>query len=198
MPAHRLSILLALALPALAACDHAPPAVALSPPSPSRESRDEEAGVARMPHFAVTPVVLAATTRAAVRPATPSERRGSLSVRRAVVARDVIDREPEGASDGFTTDETAKLFVFLAVRNDSAVDAALTVSFARTDVGDARERGGVTLTVPAAARRFRTWAYTRQVHAPGAWVAIVRDADGAEVTRLPFTVAAPASVAQGE
>ena len=134
-----------------------------------------------------TTVAPPAPAHVAASPRDVATTHGALMIRRAELATGVADHEPVGAADTFDAG-VAQLYLFLDVRNTSSEDAQLTVSFVRTDLPDARERGGVTLTVPHDARRFRTWAWTRQVQQAGAWDAIVRDAHGDEVTRVAFTV----------
>ena len=139
---------------------------------------------------------LAATTAAArhTNPAPQthrsSEREGTGDVRiaRLVLATDVVDRAPVGAATTFRAADTERLFAFLEVGNEAATDRELVVVFRRTDSTDRDERGGVSLTVPAAQRRWRTWSFTRHAKAPGAWEAVVRTVDGDELARAPFVI----------
>ena len=51
--------------------------------------------------------------------------------------------------------------------------------------------GHVRLEVPASSRRYRTWAYGRNVTRPGRWHAVVRGPDGAVLARRAFTMTPP-------
>jgi len=113
--------------------------------------------------------------------------RGGLRVRRIEVATGIEAREPVGASERFARDEE-RLYVFLDLAN-SGDAAQVEVSFEpETPSRDAVTTGLVELDVPAEARRHRTWAWSRNVHAPGAWSAVVRDLDGRELARTDFVV----------
>jgi hypothetical protein len=189
------SIALALCT-SLAACGGGSDVPATPAAAPVRTVDDaHEAGIL---HAQPETTALTATTPRAVTPVAvtprdvavhtqPSATRGELTIRRATLATGIADHEPVAASDSFDA-HLPRLYLFLDVRNTDSEDATLTVSFVRTDLADAREVGGVTLTVPQDSRRYRTWAWTRQAHTAGAWTAIVRDAHGDEVTRVPFTV----------
>ncbi len=110
-----------------------------------------------------------------------------LRVRRLVVARGIEGREPVGASDTFDG-EDARLYAFvdLANRGDAT---EVEVSFEPEVVShDAHVSGLVTLEVPGEVGRHRTWAWSRGVHAPGAWSVVVRDLEGHELARTPFTI----------
>lgn len=120
--------------------------------------------------------------------ATEREASGDVRIARLVLATDVVDRAPVGAATTFRAADTERLFAFLEVRNDAATESELVVIFRRTDSTDRDERGGVSLIVPAAQRRFRTWSFTRHAKAAGAWEAVVRTADGRELARAPFVV----------
>ena len=110
-----------------------------------------------------------------------------LRVRRLIVARGIEDREPLGASDRFDG-EDARLYAFvdLANRGDAT---EVEVSFEPEVVSrDAHVSGLVTLEVPGEVGRHRTWAWSRGVHAPGRWSVVVRDLEGHELARTPFTI----------
>jgi hypothetical protein len=159
------------------------PAVALPAPNLRTELTATTAGAAR----ATVPVpALPARVVAPTRSATPPS--GQLRISRLVLARDVVDRAPVGAATSFRAADGERLYAFLEVRNDAATDAPLIVTFRRVDSAARDERGGVTLTVPAAQRRWRTWSFTRQARTPGSWEALVRTVDGRELARTPFTV----------
>lgn len=110
-----------------------------------------------------------------------------LRVRRLLVATDIEAREPVGASDVFDG-ETERLYVFVDLANrGDATD--VEVSFEPETVSaDAHVTGLVDLEVPARVGRHRTWAWSRNVHAPGRWSAVVRDLEGRELARTSFVV----------
>lgn len=110
-----------------------------------------------------------------------------LRVRRLVVATGIEDREPTGVSETFDG-EDARLYAFvdLANRGDAT---EVEVSFEPEVVSrDAHVSGLVTLEVPSEVGRHRTWAWSRGVHAPGRWSVVVRDLEGHELARTPFTI----------
>lgn len=110
-----------------------------------------------------------------------------LRVRRIEVATGIEAREPVGASERFARDEE-RLYVFLDLANAGEA-AQVEVSFEpETPSRDAVITGLVELEVPAEVRRHRTWAWSRNVHTPGAWSAVVRDLDGRELARTEFVV----------
>lgn len=151
------------------------------------------AAALRAPHLdtelaATTPTARVAATAPHTQRASERATRGDVSVARLVLAADVVDRAPVGAGTTFRAADTERLFAFLEVRNDAATDGELVVVFRRTDSTDRDERGGVSLTVPAAQRRFRTWSFTRHAKAPGAWEAVVRTAGGDELATAPFVI----------
>ena len=119
---------------------------------------------------------------------TEREASGDIRITRLVLATDVVDRTPVGAATTFRAADTERLFAFFEVRNDAAIESELVVVFRRTGSTDRDERGGVSLTVPAAQRRFRTWSFTRHAKAPGGWEAVVRTPDGRELARAPFVI----------
>lgn len=110
-----------------------------------------------------------------------------LRVRRLVVSTGVERREPTGEGDRFDgQDPRLYAFVDLANRGDAT---EVEVSFEPEVASrDAHVTGLVTLEVPAEVGRHRTWAWSRNVHAPGHWFAVVRDLEGHELARTPFTI----------
>jgi hypothetical protein len=110
-----------------------------------------------------------------------------LRVRRVVVATDVVDREPVGASERFDGDEE-RLFVFVDLANAGEATEVVVTFEPEVSSREAHVTGLVELDVPGGVRRHRTWAWSRNVHAPGRWSAVVRDLDGAELARAPFVV----------
>ena len=108
-----------------------------------------------------------------VREAAASE----LEVRRILATTGIEDREPLEASEPFDLEElvrNGRVYGFFDLRNRSDADAHLNVVFV-SPAGV--EHGQVELTIPARARRWRTWAYTRALSA-GQWGIELRAADG--------------------
>src|SRR5690606_4178759 len=114
----------------------------------------------------------------------PELRDGDVRLRRLIVATGVSDREPTGASDAFELG-TARIYAFVEAVNETHEPVELRVTF-EPERGESV--GHVALEVPASARRFRTWAYTRHVYSAGRWNVVVRDADGRLIARRPFDV----------
>lgn len=110
-----------------------------------------------------------------------------LRVRRLVVSTGIESREPTGASDTFDgEDERLYAFVDLANRGDAT---EVEISFEpEIESRDAHVTGLVTLEVPSEVGRHRTWAWSRNVHTPGNWFAVVRDLEGHELAREAFTI----------
>ncbi len=110
-----------------------------------------------------------------------------LRVRRLAVATGIEDREPVGTSERFDGEqERLYVFVDLANRGD---ETQIEVSFEpESPTREAQVTGLVDLEVPARVGRHRTWAWSRNVHAPGEWSAVVRDLEGRELARTSFVV----------
>ena len=109
---------------------------------------------------------------------------GGLSVRRLVVAHDIADREPVGVGAPITTAQD-RVYAFVEVRNASNDGRAVRIQF---DGPGGRRVGNVTLEVPGAQRRFRTWGYTRYIETPGTWRATVIAEDGTVLASQEFEV----------
>jgi hypothetical protein len=106
-----------------------------------------------------------------------------LTLRRLVVATDVADHEPVGASD--TIDHDAeRVYAFIDAQNPGD-EATLVVTFTSDD--GAHTVGHVDVSVPAHTSRWRTWAYSRHL-SPGLWHAEVRTTDGRLVDDHAFEV----------
>ncbi|MFO0708394.1 MAG: hypothetical protein U0353_01070 [Sandaracinus sp.] len=110
-----------------------------------------------------------------------------LRVRRLVVSTGVEDREPTGASERFERDEP-RLYAFVDLANRGDATEVEVVFEPENETREAHVTGLVTLEVPAEVGRHRTWAWSRNVHAPGRWSAIVRDLEGHELARTSFVV----------
>ncbi|MCC7542533.1 MAG: DUF2914 domain-containing protein [Deltaproteobacteria bacterium] len=114
---------------------------------------------------------------------------GGLRVHRIVLARGVANRVPVEAGERFVVggpDE--RLYTWVEVENAGEEAAELVFTWIPPQ-GVAR--GGQALEVPSA-RRWRTWAFTRQARTPGEWTAEVRTVDGELLARQSFVVEAPA------
>lgn len=107
-----------------------------------------------------------------------------LSVRRLVVAHDVVDREPVVRESTFEAGRD-RVFAFVEARNAGADAGAVHIYFE----GPTGQRvGDIGLDVPGAQRRWRTWGYSRNVSTPGTWEAVVVDDDGHVLAREAFEV----------
>ncbi len=109
-------------------------------------------------------------------------------VDRFVLAQDVSGREPVDESDHFASD-TKRIFAFVQLANKDA-PYAFTVHFEPVDGPPALY--GVKLDVPTAPR-FRTWAWTKLIHEPGKYRAVLRTLEGEEIIAREFTVDDPAT-----
>ena len=107
-----------------------------------------------------------------------------LTIQRLVTAPGVERREPVAASAVFG-DHDEKVYAFVEVSNESDEDKTLLVHF----IGpDGQVSGGIELRIPAAAPRWRTWAYTRNATKAGLWRVEIRSEDGTLLGALPFEV----------
>lgn len=109
---------------------------------------------------------------------------GAISVRRLVVAHDIADREPVVGTTPITTTQD-RVYAFVEARNAGADGRAVRIYF---DGPGGRRVGNVTLEVPGAQRRFRTWGYTRYIDTPGTWRALVVAEDGTVLASQEFEV----------
>jgi hypothetical protein len=131
---------------------------------------------------APTPAVITAST-ARDRAEAPPRHATVLHVDRLVVARGVVDREPQGTDTLFASNER-RVFAFVEVDNPEHAAGELKVQFIGPD-GTAQPP--VDLAV-GESPRWRTWAFTRQAHAPGTWKALVRDERGHVLASTEFDV----------
>lgn len=110
-----------------------------------------------------------------------------IEVRRIIPTTAIENREPVEERETFDFEElehNGRVYAFFDVRNSADVDAHLNVVFI-SPRGQAH--GQVELTVPAGARRWRTWAYTRAL-AEGTWDVELRSADGTVLAERRFEV----------
>jgi hypothetical protein len=104
-------------------------------------------------------------------------------VDRFVLAKDVAGREPIEESDHFAADNP-KIFAFVQLANKDE-PYAFTVHFEPVD--GPKSEFGVKLDVPTAAR-WRTWAWTKLIHEPGKYRAVLRTLEGEEIVAREFTI----------
>lgn len=109
------------------------------------------------------------------------------TVRRVAVGTGVSAREPIGVAERFDREEE-RLFAFVELANEGEATRVVVTFEPETPSREAHLTGLVELEVPGSVRRHRTWAWSRNVHAPGRWSAVVRDLDGRELARAPFVV----------
>lgn len=107
-----------------------------------------------------------------------------VTLRRFALTRRIEDREPVAPSARFTA-SSDRLYAFVEAASTADEERELVVSFFGPG---SRHTGVVTLTIPADAPRWRTWAYTAHANEPGAWTAEVRTKDGALVGRQRFVI----------
>jgi hypothetical protein len=134
------------------------------------------------PSPATNPAPIAPVAAAATLPSIAREH-GSLAVRRFVIARGVEDRTPVDPGTTFHLNPTDRLYAFVDAANATGEIAPVVIEF---------ERGNslvseVELTVPARPR-WRTWGFTRMIHTPGHFTAVLRTREGHELARTDFDV----------
>lgn len=107
-----------------------------------------------------------------------------VTLRRLALTRRIEGREPVMPGTTFAA-SSERLYAFVEASSTADEARELVVSFFGPDH---RHTGVVTLTIPADAPRWRTWAYTAHANEPGAWTAEVRTKDGALVGRQRFVI----------
>ena len=107
-----------------------------------------------------------------------------VTLRRLALTRRIEGREPVTPGTTFAA-SSERLYAFVEASSTADESRELVVSFFGPDH---RHTGVVTLTIPADAPRWRTWAYTAHANEPGAWTAEVRTKDGALVGRQRFVI----------
>ena len=107
-----------------------------------------------------------------------------VTLRRLALTRRIEGREPVMPGTTFAA-SSERLYAFVEASSTADEARELVVSFFGPDH---RHTGVVTLTIPADAPRWRTWAYTAYANEPGAWTAEVRTKDGALVGRQRFVI----------
>ena len=172
----------------LSACEQTP-----IPSDPvARSTADASApgpAIAASPVPATAPLPTPATAQTAVPPSprgegpVASERATALRVDRLVVARGVVNREPQGADTLFARDEK-RVFAFVEIDNPEHAPGDVEVQFVAPD-GVAQPAVDVAV---GPSPRWRTWAFTRHARTPGTWKAIVRDQRGHLLASTEFQV----------
>jgi hypothetical protein len=107
-----------------------------------------------------------------------------VTLRRLALTRRIEGREPVSPTTTFSA-SSDRLYAFVEASSTADEARELVVSFFGPDH---RHTGVVTLTIPADAPRWRTWAYTAHANEPGAWTAEIRTKDGALVGRQRFVI----------
>ena len=178
-------------------------AVAVASSACTAPNRDAAASPA-MPSTAVAasvtragePIVGASSSKTARAAEHPDEARNTnvpLHVKRLVLAHSVASHEPVDVATSFSAAQNDRIYAFVEVDNPERAESQIVVTF---EPEHGSPTGFVRLDV-GASPRWRTWAYTRAVHQPGTWAAVVRDRNGIELARTAFEVkgaaAAPAT-----
>jgi Protein of unknown function (DUF2914) len=158
-----------------------------SAPAPGTARAPGPATATPSPATATAPVTATAITAVAPAPAprveAPVRHANALRVDRLVVARGVVDREPQGADTLFASGEK-RVFAFMEIANPEHAPGDVKVQFVAPD-GVAQPAVDVSV---GPSERWRTWAFTRHAHAPGTWKAVVRDQRGHVLASTEFDV----------
>ena len=112
----------------------------------------------------------------------PSIAVAPLRVKRLVVTNKIANREPVSA-DRLIADGSP-LIAFVEVENTRDRPVEIEVVFRHSS---GREVGFVTLEIPAARRRWRTWARTRRITNAGEWTVELRSVKGAVLKSAAFS-----------
>jgi hypothetical protein len=111
----------------------------------------------------------------------------ALRVKRFVIAKAVREREPVPPAEPLHADGT-RVYAFAELANPDGASENVRITFERK--GGKERVGDVTLPVPGNATRYRTWAFTRNIFAPGVWEAVLWSERGVELSRTSFDVKA--------
>jgi len=157
-------------------------AAAPSAPAPAPVAATPAAPAAATASAAAT-TITAAATAPSPRVEAPVRRATALRIDRLVVARGIVDREPQGEDTMFGSSEK-RVFAFLQVANPERAPGDVKVQFVAPD---GVPQPAVDVSV-GPSTRWRTWAFTRHAHTPGTWKAIVRDERGHVLASTEFDV----------
>lgn len=108
-----------------------------------------------------------------------------LQAARLEVATALDGNRASGVTTSLTTAQAGRFYIFTAIANPTGAEAHVIVGWRRQ--GETRERGRVTLSIPAQRRPWTTFARAH-VSEAGAWEAVVRSEDGEVLDTLAFTV----------
>ena len=103
-----------------------------------------------------------------------------VTVRRLVVTHAVREHEPIDPPELI---KGTPVLAFVELANLDGIERNVVVTFEREGRPPV---GYVNLRVPADSPRYRTWARTHNLTAPGTWEAVIRSDDGKELGRQPF------------
>jgi Protein of unknown function (DUF2914) len=106
-----------------------------------------------------------------------------LSVKRLALAHGIDGHEPEEVASTFRSNED-RVYAFVELANPSGAEDAISVVFQPPHGAALPE---IPLKVGKSAR-FRTWAFSRQVHDAGEWTVVIRGARDRVLARQTFTV----------
>ena len=156
---------------------------------PARASVSASVGA---PTVTVSSAPLAATTRVTASVVVPPAAAArvttdALRVKRFVIAKDVRGREPLPPAEPLHADGT-RIYAFAELANPDGASENVRITFERK--GGKERVGDVTLPVPGNATRYRTWAFTRNIFAPGVWEAVLWSERGVGLSRTSFDVKA--------
>lgn len=169
------------AAPMKAADDPAPVAAAANP-APSAQPASTPAAPVPTPAQAQSANVATSADKDASFKVTDAKGKSSLAIQRLVLASRVVDREPEVALEPKINEP---LLAFVEAKNGASEDEGIVVTFEHES---GKKVGFVELNVPGGAKRWRTWARTKNLKEAGNWVAVVRSTTGQELGRTSFTV----------
>ena len=168
----------------------APAAVTTSIEAPASTAGTTHAAATPETTAVVTPAVVksdSAGSKSSTEPKAKATKGDSsaMSVKRLVVARGVLGREPKDPGTAFWKGDFDRLYAFVEVANPQKQESHIVVTFV-PPAGKAA-KGNVSLAV-GASPRWRTWATSRAVDEKGTWTAVVSTDDGRELAREPFEI----------
>ncbi|MBN1945406.1 MAG: DUF2914 domain-containing protein [Bradymonadales bacterium] len=132
--------------------------------------------------FLLTVTVLSMASAALAQ--TPPAEQDDLSLSRALIARTIENREPQGTEGPFEV-SAGRIYVFLEVANRTGGEQVLTVVWQK----EGSERTMEQEVSVGNSRRWRTWASLRlNERRIGSWQVEVRTADGQVLGSVEFVV----------
>ncbi len=118
--------------------------------------------------------------------AAPASNVAGVTLKRAVFAKRIVDREPVELATSFSRAETPKVWVFLELENATQDPLTLDVRW-ESSVGPSPH--GVQLSVPKA-KRWRTQAFISTDKKPGKYRCVIRTAQGTVLFNQPVEITA--------